>query len=91
MAGQTVLIVDDEIAIRHFLRVALNRQGFIVSEAATGEEAVTQALATGPDVILLDVQLAELCAAAERFDAPAVKQERVGRLILQGIFWAGQR
>jgi len=29
--GLKVLVVDDEIAIQRFLRVALNGQGFIVS------------------------------------------------------------
>ena len=40
IAGLKVLIVDDEIAIQRFLRVALNGQGFIVSEAANGQDAL---------------------------------------------------
>ena len=44
--GFKVLVVDDEIAIQRFLRVALNGQGFIVSEANTGQDAL-QVLGTG--------------------------------------------
>ena len=42
-----VLIVDDEHAIRRFLRASLAAHGYAVYEAATGEEAL-QALVDGP-------------------------------------------
>jgi DNA-binding response OmpR family regulator len=38
--GAHVLVVDDEIAIRRFLRIALNSEGFVVDEAATGNQAL---------------------------------------------------
>ncbi|MRS02337.1 response regulator [bacterium] len=58
--GLKVLVVDDEIAIKRFLRVALNGQGFIVSEAATGHEAI-QTLATArPDLMILDLGLPDI-------------------------------
>ncbi len=34
--GPMVLIVDDEIAIRRFLRISLEANGYQVHEAATG-------------------------------------------------------
>ena len=40
MTGQTVLVVDDEPAIRRLLRTSLGAQGYRVLEAATGAEAL---------------------------------------------------
>jgi two-component system KDP operon response regulator KdpE len=39
-AGLRVLVVDDERAIRRFLRATLSAQHYDVLEASTGEEAV---------------------------------------------------
>jgi len=58
--GVRVLIVDDEIAIRRFLRVALNGQGFIVSEAATGQEALQAMSLKRPDLVILDLGLPDV-------------------------------
>ena len=56
-AGQRVLVVDDENAIRRYLRTALTAQGFTVYEAANGEEAVNGVLNNRPDIIILDLGL----------------------------------
>lgn len=58
--GMRVLIVDDEIAIRRFLRVALNGQGFLVSEAATGQQALQSLVVEHPDLLILDLGLPDL-------------------------------
>jgi len=59
-AASTVLIIDDDDFLReanaHFLRA----QGYEVLEAATGEQGVAQALASKPDIILLDVMLPDV-------------------------------
>jgi two-component system, OmpR family, KDP operon response regulator KdpE len=55
--GQRVLVVDDENAIRRYLRTALSAQGFTVFEAASGEEAVNAVLNNRPDIIILDLGL----------------------------------
>jgi two-component system KDP operon response regulator KdpE len=52
-----VLVIDDEVQIRRLLRVALQKQGYAVHEAATGEEGVRMALGKKPDVVLLDLGL----------------------------------
>ena len=52
-----VLVVDDEPAFREGLQVALRAEGFDVSLAEDGEEALEQYAATKPDIILLDVML----------------------------------
>jgi len=58
--SQRVLVVDDENAIRRFLRVALNAQGYEVSEAANGWEALNGVIAHHPDVIILDLGLPDM-------------------------------
>jgi two-component system KDP operon response regulator KdpE len=55
--GLKVLVVDDEVAIQRFLRVALNGQGFIVSEANTGESALQKVTLNRPDLVILDLGL----------------------------------
>ena len=52
-----VLVVDDEPAFREGLQVALSTEGFDVSVAEDGEQALEQYAATRPDIILLDVML----------------------------------
>lgn len=54
-----VLVVDDHTVVREGIRSVLaGAPGFdMVAEAATGEEAVAQAEAHQPDVILLDISM----------------------------------
>jgi two-component system, OmpR family, KDP operon response regulator KdpE len=55
-----VLVVDDEQAILRFLRVALESQGYTVFEAATGQEALSDAVSHKPDLIVLDLGLPDI-------------------------------
>jgi two-component system response regulator ResD len=41
MTAQRVLVVDDEAGIRKVLRAYLEREGFVVDEAADGPSALT--------------------------------------------------
>jgi type II secretory ATPase GspE/PulE/Tfp pilus assembly ATPase PilB-like protein/ActR/RegA family two-component response regulator len=52
-----VLLVDDEDALRRVMRDLLEREGYIVSEARDGVQALDQVDRTGPDVIVLDLNL----------------------------------
>jgi len=52
----SVLVVDDEPAIRRLLRNTLERAGYAVTEARNGQEALAAA-ASRPDVVLLDLGL----------------------------------
>ena len=52
-----VLIVDDEAAIRRFLRAGFELNHFRVVEAATAREAVDQAVMRNPDLVVLDLGL----------------------------------
>ncbi len=59
-SGPRVLIVDDEQAIRRFLRLTLTSQGYTVFEASSGLEALTTAGNYKPDVIILDLGLPDM-------------------------------
>lgn len=52
-----VLIVDDEPSIRTSLRTILAGLGFIIVEAARGEEALALVRATQFDAVLLDINM----------------------------------
>ena len=52
-----ILIADDKATSRELLRTVLERQGYAVTEAADGEEALQRAMAEPPDLILLDLQM----------------------------------
>lgn len=53
----TILIVDDQLSAREVLRGLLAEQNYRLVFAASGEEALTQAVAVPPDLILLDVMM----------------------------------
>ncbi|HEY8225799.1 MAG TPA: response regulator [Pyrinomonadaceae bacterium] len=52
-----VLLVEDVEDTRHFMRLELEAQGFIVFEAEDGRAAVDMAVKESPDVILMDLTL----------------------------------
>ncbi|WP_230482291.1 response regulator transcription factor [Sphingomonas sp. Leaf21] len=53
----TILVVDDEVAIRRLLRNTLEQAGHRVVEARDGREALAHAAAEHPDAVLLDLGL----------------------------------
>ena len=55
-----VLVVDDEPNIRELVQVALKFHGCAVTTAASGQDALRQAEAARPDLIVLDVMLPDL-------------------------------
>jgi len=55
-----VLIIEDEVHMRRMLHVCLERNGYEVKGAATGDEGVNQAIQCQPDVILLDLGLPDM-------------------------------
>ena len=55
--GTRVLIVDDEPAIRRFLKSSLLAEGFVVEQAETAASALLALRQVKPDVVILDLGL----------------------------------
>ena len=55
-----VLVVDDEVQIRRFLRSGFELDGYSVSEAENGREAIRAATLRPTDLIILDLALPDL-------------------------------
>lgn len=53
----SVLIVEDEESIRRFIKINLERAGYIVREAGTGEEGIEIARSENTDILVLDIML----------------------------------
>ncbi|WP_416223761.1 response regulator [Thermoflexus sp.] len=60
MSGKRILIVDDERAIRRFLRLILEAHGYAVLEAVDGQEALQLTATQRPDLLLLDLGLPDI-------------------------------
>jgi CheY-like chemotaxis protein len=93
LAGQTVLIVDDDEEIRHVLRMICEQAGLdVVGEASNGVEAVTFALQHHPDFAILDYRLPRLDGegAAEilRAVTPTTKIVAFSALLEERPQWA---
>ena len=59
-AGPIVLVIEDEMPIRRFLRATLANHGYRFVEAATAQEGLTQVAAQKPDAVILDLGLPDL-------------------------------
>lgn len=57
VAGAKVLLVDDEDQLRKVMRDLLERDGYLVTEARDGVEALDQVDRHAPDIIVLDLNL----------------------------------
>jgi len=76
---ETVLVVEDEPALRDTLSYNLRNAGFFVEVAADGRAALEAARQLRPDVIVLDVMLPEM----DGFDvARAVRKEMNSAIIM---------
>ena len=88
-----ILIIDDEIQIRRFLKIGLESQGYRIFEAESGGEGITQAVMRKPDIILLDLNLPDMGGAdvlkkiREWFPGPVIvltvresEQDKIGLL-----------
>lgn len=64
-SGETILVIEDEDAVRFLVSRVLQRQGYRVLEAANGREALASAVShDGPiHLVLSDVVLPDLAAA----------------------------
>jgi two-component system KDP operon response regulator KdpE len=62
----SILVVDDEPAIRRLLRTSLGANGFRVLEAATGEQGLAAIETEKPEAIVLDLGLPDIVVLSSR-------------------------
>lgn len=59
-SGLRALVIDDEPAIRRFLRASLTAHGYAIFEAETGKRGLQAVVDHRPDVIILDLGLPDI-------------------------------
>ncbi|MFA5838266.1 MAG: response regulator, partial [Bellilinea sp.] len=73
-----ILVVDDEQLYRHLLKVNLETEGYEVSAANDGEQALEMVTSRQPDLVILDVAMPRLdgfetCERIRQFsDVPVI-------------------
>ncbi len=60
MAGEKILVVDDEVNIIDLARMYLERDGFQVCAASDGAQALEEIKQQKPDLVVLDIMLPEI-------------------------------
>ncbi len=60
MAGEKILVVDDEANIIDLARMYLERDGFQVCAASDGAQALREVSQKKPDLVVLDIMLPEI-------------------------------
>jgi two-component system KDP operon response regulator KdpE len=58
--NEKVLLIDDDAGLLTLLQLGLEREGFTVVTAKNGKEGIRQAYETRPDVVVLDIMMAEM-------------------------------
>src|SRR3954447_16279070 len=58
--ASTVLVVEDERKLRDLVRSYLERAGFTVLTTDSGAEAITMAMTSAPDLVILDLGLPDV-------------------------------
>ena len=93
-----ILVIDDELQIQRAIRTILTEKGFRVTTASSGEEGLTLAAASEPDIIILDLGLpdmdgVEVCSRLREWTQTTIiilsvrdsERDKVGALDLQFI------
>ena len=55
-----ILVVEDDMAVKNLMTTTLETQNYRYHTAATGNQALTEAVSQNPDVILLDLGLPDM-------------------------------
>jgi DNA-binding NtrC family response regulator len=74
MAGERILVVDDEKSMCQFLSIMLRKEGYDITTVSTGKKAVEEVQNHRYDVVLTDIKMAgmdgiEVLKEIKRFDA----------------------
>ncbi len=57
MRKHRILVVDDDLSMREFLKILLERSGYSVTVAASGEEALERLGKDQPDLVMTDLNM----------------------------------
>ena len=74
-----ILVVDDSETVRAILSNALEEDGYDVSVAASGLEALAQVQVSPPDVILLDVEMPGMMVSMSSSRSKQMKRRKAFR------------
>lgn len=55
-----IIVIEDDLSIRRFLRTGLSSQGFLVYEAETGKQGIVEVNTRKPDLLILDLGLPDM-------------------------------
>jgi len=55
-----ILVIEDELPIRRFLRASLGGEGYRLAEAETGQQGLKMAATQPPDLVMLDLGLPDM-------------------------------
>ena len=58
--GQRILVVDDEVDLRRFVKLRLSRAGYKVFEASNGIEGLEQLYKVKPHLVVLDIMMPKM-------------------------------
>lgn len=60
MGEPLIVLIEDELPIRRFLRATLQAQGYRLFEAPTGADGLVEAASRQPDVVIVDLGLPDM-------------------------------
>ena len=60
MPDPVVVLIEDELQIRRFLRATLSGQGYRLFEATTGADGLIEVASRQPDVVIIDLGLPDM-------------------------------
>jgi CheY-like chemotaxis protein len=90
--ARSVLIIDDDPAIRHLLRIMLEVEGHTVLEAEDGYAGLTLASTHHPDVVVLDYMMpgadGESTGLSLRRVAPTSRVVAFSAVLVSQPYWA---
>jgi len=86
LSGKRVLVVDDDADILTAIRTAMEDAGAEVDTAADGNQAVSKATASDPDLIILDLMLPKRSGflVAEKLKSGKGKGEKPRVIMITG-------
>lgn len=60
MSDVHILVIEDEVPIRRFLRIAVESAGFVLTEADRGRLGIERTATEAPDLVVLDLGLPDM-------------------------------